>query len=265
MGNRVTRTDIPGGQLRIITSTGAIYDLPFAWSLDDAGSFSPRLKLVDRAFAHGSYLQGDGKISGRTIKVGCHIKGDSPQTHDELLNEAYMYFGGTDYKLITGRSDRAYHVAGLSKASAAYVKGYKQRYSEITVSLLLADPFRYATEATLISNTYATAQTGTIITFNNASGVDVPLIFTFYPAVTMAAITVVHVESQQQFILTDTLLTSPAVGVVNAETGTVHRDSNNAINAYTGLFLHALPGSNSYKITCDAGRVEIGYTERWIV
>lgn len=44
---------------------------------------------------------------------------------------------------MAGRPDRVYHVACLSKIKHKFENGFKQRRSNITVSLLLADPFRY--------------------------------------------------------------------------------------------------------------------------
>lgn len=81
----------------------------------------------------------------------------------------------------------------------------------------------------------------------------------------MSDITVVHVNTGKQFKLTDALLTAPAVGVVNGEKGTVRRDTFNAINAFSGVFVHADVGENRYKVSCGAGTVAITYTGRWIV
>lgn len=251
--------------LKIITSSGATYELPEEWALSDAGSVTFRNKLEDKAFAHGSSIVGDGKISGRTITVEFDMQGVAEEEHDTAVNQAYQYFAQTDYKLQVGRTDRVYRVAGLSKIKHKYQKGFKQRWSNIEVSLLLADPFRYASSKTTITKTYTEAQTATEITFINPSSVDVPLTFTFTPTVAMADITIEHVESGYSFTVKDTLLTNPAILTVDVENGTVWRDTNNAINAFSGLFLRALPGINTIKFTGDPGTVEIRYTPGWFV
>lgn len=251
--------------LKIITSSGATYELPEEWALSDAGSVTFRNKLEDKAFAHGSSIVGDGKISGRTITVEFDMQGVTEEEHDTAVNQAYQYFAQTDYKLKVGRTDRVYRVAGLSKIKHKYQKGFKQRWSNIEVSLLLADPFRYATTQTVISNTYAEAQTEKAIAVENPSSVDVPLIFRFTPTTAMPAITILHVESGESFTMQDTLLSTPAVAIVNGEEGTVRRDTANSINTLSGLFLHALPGTNIFKYTGAAGKVEIIYTGRWFV
>lgn len=251
-------------ELKIIKN-GVTYTLPTGWSLAESGSYDFNNKLQDRAFAHGSDCVGDGKISGRTITVEFDLDDTTEEEHDALVNEAYRYFAQSDYQLVVGRTDRVYNVAGISKLKHKFEKGFKQRWSNVTVSLLLADPFRYATIQTVISNTYTEAQTEKAIAVENPSSVDVPLIFRFTPTTAMPAITILHVESGESFTMQDTLLSTPAVAIVNGEEGTVRRDTANSINTLSGLFLHALPGTNIFKYTGAAGKVEIIYTGRWFV
>jgi Phage tail protein. len=251
-------------ELKIIKD-GVTYTLPTGWALSDSGTYSFNNKLQDRAFSHGSDMVGDGKASGRTVTVEIDLDSETEAEHDALVNDAYKYFNQVNYTLIAGRADRLYKIAGISKIKHQFEKGFKQRWSNVVVSLLLADPFRYATVETTISNIYAEAQIASEITFNNPSSVDVPLIFKFTPNVAMAALTMLHVESGQSFTMQDTLLSRPAASTVNADTGTVRRDAANSINTFSGIFLHALPGNNTFKFTGAAGRVDIIYTARWFV
>lgn len=251
-------------ELKIIKD-GVTYTLPTGWALSDSGSYTFNNKLQDRAFSHGSDMVGDGKASGRTVTVEIDLDGTTEEEHDALVNAAYRYFNQTDYTLIAGRTDRLYKITGISKIKHQFEKGFKQRWSNVVVSLLLADPFRYSAIETTISNTYTEAQNASEITFNNPSSVDVPLIFKFTPTVAMAALTMLHVESGQSFTMQDTLLSTPAVSTVNGEKGTVRRDTSNSINTFSGIFLHALPGNNTFKFTGAAGRVDIIYTARWFV
>lgn len=250
--------------LTITTSDGYVYALPAFWSIKEAGSVTLRNKLTDRGYTHGSTVTGDGKIEGRTIQVEFYLRGATEQEHDAAVNGAYQYFTGTNYSLRAGRGDRLYKVAACSKIKQEFVEGFKQRYSKVTVSLLLADPFRYAIIPTVIKKTYAKEVTADTLSFILESTVDVPLVWTFKPTQTMGDIEVLHLESGQSFRLADALLTTPMLGVVNAEQGTVRRDDSNSINSFSGVFLHAVPGKNTYQITCDAGTVEISYTNRWI-
>ncbi len=251
-------------ELKIIKD-GVTYTLPTGWAISDSGTYAFNNKLQDRAFSHGSDMVGDGKASGRTVTVEIDLDSSTEAEHDALVNDAYRYFNQTDYTLVAGRTDRLYKIAGISKIKHQFEKGFKQRWSNVVVSLLLADPFRYAMAETTISNTYAEAQDASEIIFNNPSSVDVPLIFKFTPTFAMAAVTVLHIESGQSFIMQDTLLSTPAVSTVNGEAGTVRRDTANSINTFSGIFLHALPGSNTFKITCATGQVDITYTARWFV
>lgn len=251
----------------VIIKNGKEYLLQTGWSLSDSGSYEFRNKLQDRAFAHGSDMVGDGKIEGRIIQVEFDLQGATEQEHDAAVNGAYTYFGQTNYDLYVGRNDRLYHVAGLSKIKHKFQKGFKQRWSNVKVSLLLADPFRYAAEVTEMIAEYDSVQEDAAINVNNPSSVDVPLIWTFIPPEgnSVPDITVKHIESGQIFSLKDTLLTAPAVAVVNGEAGTVRRDTGNSINTFSGLFLHAHSGVNTFKYTGAACMIKISFTARWFV
>lgn len=150
------------GRLKIIKND-RVYVLPDGWELDDVGSYDFSLKLQDRAFAHGSYAVGDGYVKGRSIKVSFDLKRESEKDHDQIVNEAYQAFAQRDYVLHTGRPDRCFKVAGISKLKHKYQKGFKQRWSDIEISLLLADPFRYATASTLRKTVFEELQSGTEI------------------------------------------------------------------------------------------------------
>lgn len=251
------------GKLTIIKD-GSVYTLPDGWELDDVGSYDFSLKLQDKAFAHGSYAVGDGCIKGRTIKVSFDLKERSEQEHDEVVNNALIAFSQRDYVLYAGRQDRLFKVAGVSKIKHKYQKGFKQRWSDIEIALLLAEPFRYATTATTLTRFCGS---GTEISIYNPSSIDVPLIFSFTPpeGQTVPDIAISHKESDESFTLKDTLLTSPAVAVVNGETGTVRRNEGNSLNTFSGLFLKALPGQNTYVYKGSECTVGITFTARWFV
>lgn len=251
------------GKLTIIKD-GSVYTLPDGWELDDVGSYDFSLKLQDKAFAHGSYAVGDGCIKGRTIKVSFDLKERSEQEHDEVVNNALIAFSQRDYVLYAGRQDRMFKVAGVSKIKHKYQKGFKQRWSDIEISLLLAEPFRYATTPTTATHFCGS---GTEVSIYNPSSIDVPLIFTFTPLenTTVPSIEITHKESTDTFSVKDTLLTAPAVAVVNGETGTVRRNAGNSLNTFSGLFLKALPGQNTYIYKGAECNVGITFTARWLV
>lgn len=248
-----------------ITKNGVEYKLPASWSLTDSGSYTFRSKLQSRAFSHGSDAVGDGKIDGRTIQVEFSMSGLTEQEHDEVLNEAYTFFSQTDYSLRAGRDDRVYHVACLSKIKHKFEKGFKQRWSIITISLLLSDPFRYEAQESKVVFTFSQATVQAEMVLHNLGSVDTPLTFRFIPADRMTNVTVWHQEAKEKFTLADALLVAPKISIVNGKEGTVWRGEDNSINAFTGTFLHAKPGGNLFLYTGGAGTVEITYTNRWFI
>lgn len=262
---QLARKILKDSKLKIVTKAGTEYSLPALWSLEDAGSYTFRNKLEDKAFSHGGNMTGDGKISGRTIKVEFLMMGATEQDHDYALNVAYTYFCQTDYELYVGRSDRKFRVAGVSKITHKYQKGYKQRWSQITVSLLLADPFRYEGRPTRVVKVFPRAVENAEIYVDNLGSVDTPLTFRFIPQKTMAKIHIYHKQAKEEFRLSDALLIAPATVTVNGDAGTVWRDKANSINTFSGQFLHVKPGKNLFYYTGDAGTIEISFTNRWFV
>lgn len=252
-------------KLKIVTSAGTEYSLPALWSISDAGAYTFRNKLEDKAFSHGGNVVGDGRISGRTIKVEFFMHGATEQDHDYALNTAYTYFCQTNYDLYVGRSDRKFRVAGVSKITHKYQKGFQQRWSEITVSLLLADPFRYEGHTTKITKVFPRAVENAEIYVDNLGSVDTPLTFRFIPVKSMAKIHIYHKQAKEEFSLSDALLIAPATVTVNGDAGTVWRDKANSINTFSGQFLHVKPGKNLFYYTGDAGTIEISFTNRWFV
>lgn len=252
-------------KLKIVTSAGTEYSLPALWSISDAGAYTFRNKLEDKAFSHGGNVVGDGRISGRTIKVEFFMHGATEQDHDYALNTAYTYFCQTNYDLYVGRSDRKFRVAGVSKITHKYQKGFQQRWSEITVSLLLADPFRYEGHTTKVTKVFPRAVENAEIYVDNLGSVDTPLTFRFLPVKSMAKIHIYHKQAKEEFSLSDALLIAPATVTVNGDAGTVWRDKANSINTFSGQFLHVKPGKNLFYYTGDAGTIEISFTNRWFV
>lgn len=253
-----------GDKLKILKD-GHEYVLPSAWSLSDAGSYDFNSKIEDRAFSHGGDAVGDGMIKGHTIKVKFSMLAADEFSHDEQLNRAYRYFAQKDYKLYCGRSDRCFNVAGISKITHEYENGFKQRWSHITVSLLLADPFRYEGQESLVTYDFPSEAYQAKMVLHNLGSVATPLTFKFIPKNKMADVTIWHKETKEQFKLSDALLIAPAFTVINSKDGTVWRNTANSINTFNGQFLEAIPGKNSFFYTGGAGRIEITYTNRWFI
>ncbi len=248
-----------------VTKDGVIYELPETWSLSDAGTFSFRNKLQERAFSHGSDMVGDGKIDGRTISLEFSVKGVTEQEHDETLNEALSYLAGTGYELRAGRTDRVFRVAGISKIKHKYEKGFQQRWSTITLSLLLADPFRYEAQEAKAVFDFPAAATNAVMTVHNLGSADTPLTFRFIPSGTADDITVWLAETKEKFTLHDALLIRPATATVDGREGAVRRDYANSINTFGGVFLHAIPGANHLYYSGGAGTVEVTLRNRWFI
>ncbi len=254
----------PIGSL-IIRKDGVEYPLPAGWSLSSSGTYELNNKLQDRSFSHGSDMVGDGKVKGRSIELSFLMKGETEAIHDDIVNRAYTFFSKTDYDLYCGRPDRLYHVAGLSKITQTFKNGFKQRWSEIKVKLLLADPFRYEGRESCVSYEFKMDAKSSEMILYNLGSVDTPITFRFIPSVKMPSVSIYHKEAQEKMSVTDALLIKPSVLQVSSREGTVWRDTNNAINAFSGQFLHARPGVNHFYYTGGAGIVEMLYTNRWYV
>lgn len=93
---------------------------------------------------------------------------------------------------------------------------------------------------------FATAAKDAQIVISNGGSVETPLTIELIPLTTMNDVTITHVESGYSMRVADTLLTKPATLIVDTKASTVRRGTYNAINAFSGQFLTARPGENTY-------------------
>lgn len=234
--------------------------LPYRYSLESCADLTVRATASKRGYSHGSTITGDGYIDGKKIKLGFLISGTNQTDYDAKLNELLRLFYQQDYKLSVGNG--YYNVSCMSASKAKWIKGYQGLRADVDITLLLADPFRYADD-----EKQANADVGgesTTINVVNAGSADVPLIVELIPVKTMADVTINHTDTGRVMRVADTLLTAPAVLTIDTKAGTVRRDANNAINAFSGQFLTAKPGPNTYEIKGSAGKVVIRWRDRWL-
>lgn len=234
--------------------------LPYRYSLESCADLTVRATASKRGYSHGSTITGDGYIDGKKIKLSFLISGTNQAEYDAKLNELLRLFYQQNYTLSVGNG--YYNVSCMSASKAKWIKGYQGLRADVDITLLLADPFRYADD-----EKQASADVGgesTTINVVNAGSADVPLIVELIPVKTMADVTINHTDTGRVMRVADTLLTAPAVLTIDTKAGTVRRDANNAINAFSGQFLIAKPGPNTYDIKGSAGKVVIRWRDRWL-
>lgn len=249
----------------IIEKNGITTELIYKFSLKGVGDVKQRLKESAKGYNHGATSTGDRKIESKDITISLNVYAKNEVEHDDLVNKLYGVFSQEKYQLKIGRQDRIFEVEGLKQIKHKYLKGFKQRRSEIDVVLLLADPFRYATqpsEQELIFNQEGLEHE---LVLENKGNIDTPLTIVFTPETTMPKIKVLHVQTEELLDIRDSLLTNPESLTIDTKQGTVRRGNLNAINSLKGLFLSIMPGSNTYKISCAAGKVKFSYVERWLL
>lgn len=234
--------------------------LLYRYSLESCADLTVRATASKRGYSHGSTITGDGYIDGKKIKLGFLISGTNQADYDAKLNGLLRLFYQQNYTLSVGNG--YYNVSCMSASKAKWIKGYQGLRADVDITLLLADPFRYADD-----EKQASADVGgesTTINVVNAGSADVPLIVELIPVKTMADVTINHTDTGRVMRIADTLLTAPAVLTIDTKAGTVRRDANNAINAFSGQFLTAKPGPNTYEIKGSAGKVVIRWRDRWL-
>lgn len=255
----------PYNERLVIIKDGVREELLFPYSITGIGDIKRRIKDAAKGYNHGSDVTGDKKVESRKIKIGLDVRGHCEEEHDKAINTIYKFFSQEDYLLVTGRRDRAYSVAGAPEIKQKYRKGFKQRWSEIDITLLLADPFRYAVQESKKKIVFSEAQENTVIQINNPGNIDAPLRIKLSPEIAMPDVNIFHDQTGYSCRIRDSLLTTPKSLVIDTKAGTVIRGTDNAINTQSGQFLSAVPGRNTYKITCLAGNIEIYFTERWLL
>lgn len=245
----------------IIKKGSAIYTLPKMWGISGNGDYTFNAKFADNAYSHGSSVTGDKMSKGRTIEITFDALAETQEEHDAVVNEAYFYFNQTDYTLIAGREDRYYNVNCLQKIKHKWVKGFKQRYSEVTITLMLADPFRYSNTPIIYSKVMKDEMQ---VIINNIGNVLSPLLINVSPVLTADDVKIIH-NHDKEMTLKDSTLTVPANCNINSQDGTVYRGSINNINTFDGSFLQINPGINSYQYFGNEALVTFTFTPRWFI
>lgn len=241
------------------------FSLSIPWALEDVGNYDFNNKIEDRAFSHGGDIVGDGTVKGHSIKIRFQVCGETEVEHDELLNEVYEAFCQHNYKLFCGRKDRYYRVSGVSKITQEYLKGWKQLCSNVSINLLLADPFRYSTHSSSNNFSYEVKAAHEKMVVINEGNVPTPIIFKLRPEEKMDFIVIEQYETERKFELKDALLIKGRQAQINAISGTVWRDKENSINAFSGQFLFAVPGKNTFFYTGNPGKIDIVFRPRWFL
>lgn len=261
------KTAYPNEYITVVSAAGVEQRQYLRVAISNINDIKMRIKEADKAYAHGSYAYGDGKIESRKMKLSCHIRGENQADHDRQYNDIINLFAQRNYSLRMARDDREYRIAGLVETKQKWVKGFKWLWSDIDITLMMTDPFVYATADTVVNILFTGNQTDKVVSLYNDSAIDVPLIFDFIPMADtpMDNVKIVHTDSGEQMQLTDALLSYPHKVRIDGNVGTVRRDNDNSINTFSGVFLHALAGRNEFKFTGSAGRISIIYRSRWFI
>ena len=246
------KTAYPNEYITVVSAAGVEQRQYLRVAISNINDIKMRIKEADKAYAHGSYVYGDG---------------ENQADHDRQYNNIINLFAQRNYSLRMVRDDREYHIAGMVETKQKWVKGFKWLWSDIDITLMMTDPFVYATADTVVNIPFTENQTDKVVSLYNDSAIDVPLIFDFIPMADtpMDNVKIMHTDSGEQMQLTDSLLSYPHKARVDGNVGTVRRDNDNSINTFSGVFLHALPGRNEFKFTCPAGQVKIIYRARWFI
>lgn len=244
-----------------LIKSGVTYTLP-TWSQIKGYGVDIRTKNEARAFTHGRVETGDGKVDQRAVEMEFLIVGTSISDHDSQLDLLQAALVRPD-QILKIRADRYLNISRCDKIKHTFEAGFGQTRAKLSASLLAADPFWYSTTDTTV--TQAVTTTPTTFSVTNSGNVDAAAIVTLTAAASCTNINLVNTtDGSRQFQLQDTQLTTGQVAIINAVTGTVYRNTNNIINAFSGVFLKVLPGVNSFTYTGGNCSLEVKFTPRWL-
>ena len=149
--------------------------LPYAYSFDGAADITVRAKSEKRGYSHGSTISGDGFIDGKKITLGFVIEGSTPAEHDTKLNDLYQLMYQRDYQLHAGYDRGYYNIACMYSTKEKWIKGFKGRKGEVDITLLLADPFRYANSEAEAEFNYADSVKEAEMFIYSSGSIETPL------------------------------------------------------------------------------------------
>lgn len=76
------KTAYPNEYITVVSAAGVEQRQYLRVAISNINDIKMRIKEADKAYAHGSYAYGDGKIESRKMKLSCHIRGENQADHD---------------------------------------------------------------------------------------------------------------------------------------------------------------------------------------
>lgn len=144
----------PAGERLIVQKNGSSIIIPYAYTITDDGKIAWRTQEKEKPFALAQLPAAMERLMLGKSNYQSISRVKLKQSMNKSTMNYYRIFAGSDYALICGREDRVYKVAAMTATAQRYLKGFKQRWSDVDLTLLLADPFRYASSPTVITQNY---------------------------------------------------------------------------------------------------------------
>lgn len=217
--------------------------------------FQARSKLVDRMGRHGASEMSDRAIKPRVVTVkGAHHAASQAalKTFLDDLGEA-LHYNGEVYRFSW---ESGYYI-NVSHVKRLKVKRHKEALAyksvDVAIEFECPDPFWYSTTDDTDGGTTITTSPQNI-TFTNNGNVPAPLKAVRAPTSACADWTLENATDEDNlFRYADPNLGNGDTATIDAQDGTVERDSINTKRFFSGAFLRVLPGANTITYTGPTG------------
>ncbi len=238
-------------------------EFPYAWGLTGDEEISFRGKTENKALSHGGVEVGDDKASPRTLTLTFFLRKNDREAFQAELSKYKAYFRIAGSRLYVGNKKSYFVISRLTGIKNKWTRAFQGKFSEVTFTLLCADPFRYSEEETRFSRDMEATDIWADFEVFCDGNIDTPTIISFTPKDVGNTFSLYSKTTGEQFTISDTMLTPETTTVINGVKGTVYRGSANAINTMSGVFLSLESGENALRYKGHSGKITITHRARW--
>ena len=248
-------------KIKIIDADGQEFIFPKTFELR-SDPIAKRSKTLTAAYVHGGLDVSDGMYSQRIIEISGKIIAASNAEYNTKWDALAEHLNKEDFWVVNrGRSIKIKKLVGISHDSPSLVP---DPYGEISISLLAADPFWYAENAT--SKVITISASPQSFTWTVGGKIETPPIIIIYNLLANVDFTLRNeTDSDREFRITDAGAAPGTTITIDCREGTVTRDGTDIISSFTGLFLRFLGGRDNNLLYTGANcRITAQFRNCWI-
>ena len=248
-------------KIKIIDAEGQEYYFPKTFELRSE-AIPRRSATLDAAYVHGVLDVSDGMFGKRIVEISGKIWAASDAEFNTKCDAIAEHLAKENFRIQNrGRQINIKRIENMSRDDPSTLR---YPYGEVSIQLLVIDPFWYAKNAK--SKEITITSSPHEFTWGIGGNIEVFPIIIFYNQASNTDFTLRNItDSNREFRITDSNAVAGTTITVNCEEGTAVRGTTDIISSFSKLFVRLLGGrDNRFRYTGANCKITMQYREAWI-